>query len=134
MHFTKLILAAALGLGLSACMDSNSSMTTSNSQSTLRLSARTIALSGADTTSTVSATLTCGCPFMMEQTKCWGDTSCIRFNASDLGMMRNDQGVRATVDRSRATNPRMVAYMSFLVNDRMMKTMCRDTIMVEYMK
>jgi hypothetical protein len=70
----------------------------------------------------------------MEQMKTWGDTSCIHFNMSDLGMMRNQQSVTATVDPTKATGPHMKACLSFLVNDRMMRTTCMDTITVDYTK
>jgi hypothetical protein len=131
MQFKYLVLAAALSVGVVACTDS-SMMNSASSQSTLRLTSNTIALSGSDTSKSIQASLTCGCTFMMEQMKTWGDTSCIHFNRADLGTMRSQQNVVATVDPSRATAPHMSACLSFMVNDRMMGTMCRDTVKVDY--
>jgi hypothetical protein len=132
MQLSKLVVLAFTGvaaLALVACQDSNSP---SGNGNTLRLTSRTMTLSGPETSKSVDASLTCGCSFMMEQMKSWGDTSCIHFNTTDLGTMRGRQSVTATVDPNKATQAHMLACLSFLVNDRMMGTRCMDTITVDY--
>lgn len=124
----RLALLALLAGVLGSCH----SATSPGSSNTLQLTSRTIVLSGTDTVSTVNAQLTCGCQFRMESMTCWGDTDIVRFNTSDLGVMRNQQGIMATAMRNRCRAQEATACLAFVVNDQMMNRRCMDTVTVHY--
>ncbi|SRR5579883_1319066 len=102
---------------------------------TLQLSARTIELSPSATSASVSANLSCGCPFRMESMRCWGDTNAIHFNLETLAADRNNQQIVATaIPEHMGEATHLSTCLSFVVNDRMMNIMCMDTVTVHYTK
>jgi hypothetical protein len=134
MHLLKLAaLIVATSIVLAACMHSTTPQ--GQGSSTLQLSTKTVSLRGSDTVASVKATLTCGCPFMFESIRITGDTDAICFNVKSLTTSKSDQQLIATVTPNRMRSAAHAqACISFVVNDRMMKSICMDSVTVHYYK
>lgn len=86
---------------------------------TVQLSSNIMALSPTDTTKTVDAALSCGCPCMLSDMKVTGDTDVIRFNLASHQTEESIHHITATAMPSMAKPGTYSCVFSFTMHDPM---------------
>ncbi|MDP4199818.1 MAG: hypothetical protein Q8922_07640 [Bacteroidota bacterium] len=89
------------------------------SPGSVQLTSDKIQLAGMDTTGTVEAALSCGCPCMLSNMKVTGDTSVIRFNLAAHRTSESTHHITATATPSSAKPGTYTCVFSFMIHDPM---------------
>lgn len=114
----KPLLISLLVIASVACASCNSS--TDDSPAKVQLTAERIALSATDTSKSVDASLSCGCPCKLQNMMVSGDTNVIRFNLDALRDEQSTHHIMATATPSAAkAGTSYSCTFSFVMHDPM---------------
>ena|ERR1035437_9615541 len=109
----------AIPIVLASAAFSACSSTSDSGPATVQLSSDKIQLAGTDTTRTVEAALSCGCPCLLQDMKVTGDTDVIRFNLASHQTEESTHHITATAMPSRTKPGTYSCVFSFTMHDPM---------------
>jgi hypothetical protein len=114
-----LAIPIVLSVGAAAAAFSACSTPIANNPATVQLSSNIMALSPTDTTKTVDAALSCGCPCLLQDMKVTGDTDVIRFNLASHQTEESTHHITATAMPSLTKPGTYSCVFSFTMHDPM---------------